>query len=149
MNEQNIEQMGKQPQKKKPSNMKIKKLQQIQNNRYLNQNIYQLFVIGRYDQCLQLIQKCQPDEYKLYIKAMVFKNLFKLEQSLTLLMECQAMNKLNFHYLKNIAKNLYLSPYLVIYSASTSPVFKLPRKPINLMLLIIRFSTSSPKLQSP
>ena len=62
--------------------MKIKQLKKIQNNRYLNQTIYLLFIQARFDECLQYIDRCQADEYKLYIKALIFKQQFKLDKSL-------------------------------------------------------------------
>lgn len=89
-----------------PKTMKPKKLDKIQNNRYMNQTLYSLFIQGQHEECLALIQRCKPDEYKLYIQALIFKNQFKLEKSLDLLTDCQVLNKMNFSYLKGIAKNL-------------------------------------------
>lgn len=84
----------------------MKALAKIQNNRFQNQQIYKLFVQKRFPECLRLIDASQPDEYKYYIKSLVFRDQFKLENSLELLTECQILNKLNFTYLKSIAKNL-------------------------------------------
>ena len=86
--------------------MKIKQLKKIQNKRYINQTIYLLFIQGRFEECLQHIDRGQADEYKLYIKALIYKQEFKLDKSLELLTECQVLNKMNFSYLKGIAKNL-------------------------------------------
>lgn len=53
--------------------MKIKQLKKIQNKRYINQTIYLLFIQGRFEECLQHIDRGQADEYKLYIKALIYK----------------------------------------------------------------------------
>ena len=92
------------------SSTNLQKLKKVQNNRYMNQTIYLMFIQGRYEECLGIIDRCNPDEYKLYIKALIYKNQFKLDKSLELLTECQVLNKMNFTYLKGIAKNLYLLP---------------------------------------
>lgn len=63
----------------------MQKLSKIQNNRYMNQNIYRLFIMGSYDECLALIDRCKQDEFKLYIKSLIMKYTFQLEKSLVLL----------------------------------------------------------------
>lgn len=125
----------------KPLAIKIKKLQKVQNNRYLNQTIYLLFIQGRFQECLDCIDKCKPDEYKLYVKALIYKTQFKLDLSLEMLTECQVLNKMNFSYLKGIAKNLYYICDLVICLESISPVWKQPRMPTSSTARITRYFT--------
>ena len=105
----------------------MKALKKIQNNKYANQNIYHLFVQKRYSECLKLIDSCQPDEYKYFMKSLIYKQQFKLETSLELLTECQVLNKMNFTYLKGISKNLYFCSNLAICWESINQVLKLQR----------------------
>ena len=72
---ENIEEEGMEEETvNQPQKMKIKSLEKIQNNRYMNQTIYQLFIQKRYEKCLGVINKCKSDEYKLYMKALIYKN---------------------------------------------------------------------------
>ena len=58
----------------------------------------------RFAECEALIKQCPPDEFKIYVQSLMKKSGYRLEESLELLNECIVMDKLNFAYLKGIAK---------------------------------------------